>query len=134
MAASLALAGCDNPPDNLSPSEKPLDRPVSEQTDTGMQVDLAPEQKETGEPAPTGGKEKTHKPLDLSMPPQPDADARNNTGTSGKHLLPDLFQPEQKPDDDSSIHLRGQVLMKPGAEQDFDSLEGGEVIIEMKTR
>jgi len=71
MATGPALAGCNDPADNSMPPEKPVDRPVGGQTETRVQVDLAPEQKETRQPAPTGEKEKTRKPLDLSLPPQP---------------------------------------------------------------
>ena len=136
MATGLALAGCNDPPDNSVPLEKPVDPPVSEQTETRVQVDLVPEQKETREPAPTGEKEKTRKPLDLSLPPQPKIapGSGDNTGASRENILPDLFQQEQKPDDSRSMHLRGRVLMKQGTEPNLDSLEGGQVIIEMKTQ
>ena len=136
MATGLALAGCNDPPDNFAPAEKPVDPPVSEQMDTRIQVDLAPEQKETREPAPTGEQEKTRKPLDLSLPPQPAVvpGSGDNAGASTENILPDLFQQEQKPDDDRSMHLRGRVLMKQGTEPNLDSLEGGQVIIEMKTQ
>jgi hypothetical protein len=99
--------------------------------DTRVQVDLAPEQKETREPAAIGEKEKTRKPLDLSLPPQPKIAP---AGASRENILPDLFQQEQKPDDGRSMHLRGRVLMKQGTDPNIDSLEGGQVIIEMKTR
>ena len=135
-ATGLALAGCNDPPDNSVPLEKPVDPPVSEQTETRVQVDLVPEQKETREAAPTGEREKTRKPLDLSLPPQPKIvpGSGDNTGASRENILPDLFQQEQKPDDSRSMHFKGRVLMKQGTEQNLDSLEGGQVIIEMKTR
>ena len=135
MTTGLALAGCNDPPDNSAPPENPVDPPVSEQTETRVQVDLAPEQKETRKPAPTGEKEKTRKPLDLSLPPQPKIapGSGDNTGASREHILPDLFQQKQNPDDGRSMHLRGRVLMKQGTEN-LDSLEGGQVIIEMKTQ
>jgi len=136
MATGLALAGCNDPPDNSVPSENPVDSPVGEQTETRVQVDLAPEQKETRQPAPTGEKEKTRKPLDLSLPPQPKIapGSGDNTGASREHLLPDLFQQKQKPDDGRSMRIKGRVLMKQETEPDLDSLEGGQVIIEMKTQ
>ena len=136
MATGLALAGCNDPPDNFAPAEKPVDPPVSEQMDTRIQVDLAPEQKETREPAPTGEQEKTRKPLDLSLPPQPKIapGSGDNTGASRENILPDLFQQEQKPDDERSMHIKGRVLMRQGEEQNLDSLEGGQLTIEKKTR
>ena len=136
MATGLALAGCSDPPDNSVPAEKSANPPVNEQTETRVQVDLAPKQKETREPAPTGEKEKTRKPLDLSLPPQPKIapGSGDNTGASRENILPDLFQQEQKPDDSRSMHFKGRVLMKQGTEPNLDSLEGGQVIIEMKTR
>jgi len=33
-----------------------------------------------------------------------------------------------------STHFRGRVLMKEGEEQSLDTLEGGQIIIEKKTR
>lgn len=136
MATGLALAGCNDPPDNFSPTERPVDPPVSEQIDTRVPVDLAPQQQETKEPAPTGEQEKTRKPLDLSMPPQAVEvpGSGDNTAAARENLLPDLFQTEQKPDDGRSMRIKGRVLMKQGTEPDLDSLEGGQVIIEMKTR
>ncbi|HHH44040.1 MAG TPA: hypothetical protein ENK49_07880 [Gammaproteobacteria bacterium] len=130
------MAGCNDATDTPPLTGKQLDPPAGQQTEARTPVDLTPEQQEAGKPAPASKKTNTHRPLDLSLPPQTAADGkvRNNTGTVEDHILPDLFGPARKPGDDSSVHLRGQVLMKPGAEQDFDSLEGGKVIIEMKTR
>ena len=135
MAISLALAGCGDPQDNFVPPEKSVDPPVNEQVESRVQVDVEPDQKEKREPALTGGKVKTRKPLNLSLPPQPVVvpDSRDNIDASGEYILPDLFQQEQKPDDDRSMRIKGRVLMKQEEEQNLDSLEGGQLIIEMKT-
>ena len=137
MATGLALAGCSDPQDNYSSPEKPVDPPlVSEQADTRVPVDAAPDKPEKSELAPTVEKKSEPKPLDLSMPPQPMVvpDPAGSIDASGDSLLPDLFQQEQKPDDGHSTHFRGRVLMKEGEEQGLDTLEGGQIIIEKKTR
>jgi hypothetical protein len=136
MATGLALAGCDGTPENFAAPEKPVDPPVNGQADTHVQVDAPPVQQEKRGPAPTGEKEKTRKPLNLSLPPQPVVvtGSRDNIDASGEQLLPDLFQQDQKADDGGSTHIRGRVLMKQGEEQNLDSLEGGQLIIEKKTR
>lgn len=127
MATGLTLAGCGDPQDNYSSVEKPADPPpVSEQADTRVPVDAVQDKPKKTEP----------KPLDLSMPPQPALvpDPAGSIDASGDSLLPDLFQQEQKPGDGRATHFRGRVLMKEGEEQGLDTLEGGQIIIEKKTR
>ena len=137
MATGLILAGCGDPQDNYSSAEKPADPPpVSEQADTRVPVDAAQDKPKKSELAPTIEKKTEPKPLDLSMPPQPAlvTDPAGSIDASGDSLLPDLFQQEQKPGDGRSTHFRGRVLMKEGEEQGLDTLEGGQIIIEKKTR
>ena len=137
MVTGLTLAGCSDPQENYSPPEKPVDPPpASEQADTRVPIDVAPHNPEKSELAPIVEKKAEPKPLDLSMPPQPVVvpDPAGSIDAAGDNLLPDLFQQEQKPDDGRSTHFRGRVLMKEGEEQSLDTLEGGQIIIEKKTR
>ncbi len=100
---------------------------------TGEEI---PVKKATGKPALAGKRETARKPLDLSMPPQPafTPDPDSNVDPSGSRLLPDLFQQEQRPGDSDSMRFKGRVLMREGEEQTLDSFEGGQLILEKKTR
>lgn len=146
LVAGLTLAGCDNSADNpandIVPVEilvpPPAKAPVKKSNDPHTQADKTTKQHEQEQPAspPAHEVEKIHKPLDLSLPPQPAVvpDPSSSNKINKKHILPDLFQPTQKSKDDRSPHLRGRVLMDQAVEQDLDAVEGGEIIIEMKTK
>jgi len=137
MATGLTLAGCSDPQDNYASPVKPVDPPpVSEQAGTRDPIDAAPDNPEKSKLAPVVEKKTEPKPLDLSMPPQPVVapDPAGSIDAPGDNLLPDLFQQERKPDDGRSTHFRGRVLMEEGEEQSLDTLEGGQIIIEKKTR
>jgi hypothetical protein len=128
LVASLDLAGCDEPRESAVPVEV-LPAPAKNEP-----VDAEALKSTAVVPDDKPG-EAVHKLLDLSMPLQ-NGEERESfpvTGTAPGPLLPDLFeQPSNQ--NERSINLRGKVLMDQGGEQTLDSLEGGQLIIEMKNR
>ena len=133
MASCLVVAGCKGPPAGSSPVQKPLARSVSEQSDTArLNVGDSPKQKE---PDASANKPEVGKPLDLSMPPQPKIDLGSLEGKrpSTPQFLPDLFQREDK-SDGRSLHLKGRVFVEQTGQENINSIEGGQIIMEMKTR
>jgi hypothetical protein len=137
VATGLVLSGCSDPAAEVSPPVSPADPlPAAGQVESGVPDEAVPDKEEVREPAPAGERETTRKPLDLSMPQQPafTPDPGSDTDPSGSRLLPDLFQQEQKPDPSDAMLLKGRVLMREGEEQTLDSFEGGQLILEKKTR
>lgn len=132
-AFGLALAGCDERSDGLSPAEKPAARSGKERTGASdLNTGDMPKREQ---PATAVNRQEVRKQLDLSMPPQPKVDLGSfeSTRPSAERILPDLFDQEQEPDE-RSIRLKGRVLMEKTGREDLDSIEGGQVTIEMKNR
>lgn len=135
MAISLFVAACDYSADNAALPQEPVSSPVGERRDTPVPADPEVERKADAEsvPAAVDTREKL-KPLDLSLPPQPAVAPRRpgDEPTSSEPILPDLFTLDQQ--DDRSMQLKGQMLMEEGSEASLETLEGGQLTIEMKTR
>ena len=137
VATGLVLSGCSDPPAEVSPPASPVEPlPDTGQVEPGMRGEEVPVKKGSEKPTPTGEQETARKPLDLSIPPQPafTPDSDSDVDLSGSRLLPDLFQQEQRPGDSDSVQFKGRVLMREGEEQTLDSFEGGQLILEKKTR
>jgi hypothetical protein len=133
ITGSLLLAGCDKPADDLPTSPQPPAR--TERGPTGndraaVAADAQRQQadKPAGEPAP-------HAPLDLSMPAQPEVEFGSLEGNTPptQRLLPDLFGDTVKPDQ-GAVRLKGRVFMPDTEPEDYDTVDGGQVTIELKTR
>jgi len=133
IASSLVVAGCEEPPESVSHAEKPVARSVGKQSDA-HRVKAVDQPKPDQPDAPVKNPE-VRKPLDLSMPPQPKVDlgALEGKRPSTAQLLPDLFEQDKESGQDS-LHLKGRVLMGQTGQENTDSIEGGQIIIEMKTR
>lgn len=133
MANCLVVAGCENPPDSSSPVEKPVARSVSEQPDTYRSE--ADNKSTRDEPEVIAREPEIRRPLDLSMPPQPKVELGSLEGkrSSTQRLLPDLFEHEEMPDE-RALHLKGRVFMQQTGRENIDSIEGGQIILEMRTR
>ena len=131
ITAGLTLAGCDAPSEAVVPAAKPVAPPVNERAGSRGKVDNMPPQEM---PATTVKAKEQPKPLDLSMPPQPGVEfgALETPTPAEQPLLPDLFEQGTQAAD-RSIHLKGRVLMDHTGEHNLDAVEGGQVIIEMKT-
>jgi hypothetical protein len=135
LLAGLAVTACGEPSDTSIAGEQPVvPSPGVEQVDIRVQ-DMQPDTQERVQPAPVIETVEKRKPLNLSMPPQPVIDAQpgDSIDPSDNNLLPDLFQKEQKPGDGHATQLKGRVLMRE-EEQSLESFEGGQLIIEKKTR
>jgi len=136
LSVGLVLAGCDERPDKVVPLGTPVDAPADQRDDARDRVDEESERKQATESTPVGKTEKVRRPLDLSLPPQPPVSA-GSSGSAGavmEPILPDLFQQQQNADDGSSVRLKGEVFVDEEVEPGLDSPEGGQVIIELKTR
>lgn len=136
LLAGLAIAACGETSDTSVAEEKQAPpSPVIEQVDIRLQATGSGEQKRI-QPAPVIETVEKRKPLNLSMPPQPVIDAQpgDSIDPSDNNLLPDLFQKEQKPGDGHATQLKGRAFMREGEEQSLESFEGGQLIIEKKTR
>lgn len=73
--------------------------------------------------------------LDLSIPLQPKIEFGSLQGHRSltERLLPDLFEPAEQLDE-RSLHQKGRILVPQTRQHDRDSIEGGQITIEMKTR
>jgi hypothetical protein len=127
--------GCGEPKDRPETGEVPA-LPAVEQPDARVQQDVSPDQQKRTDPVGVIIEEAPVKPLDLSMPPQPALDPASIDRTEGQggHLLPDLFRQAENPGAEPAVQVRGRVLMREGEEQRLDSFEGGQLILEKKTR
>jgi hypothetical protein len=133
MAGCLAVDGCQKPSDSISPVQKPVAPPVAEQADSHrLNAGDKPEPERAGAVAK---KPEVPESLDLSMPPQPkfDLGSLEVKPSRNDRLLPDLFGPEKNPDV-NPLSLKGRVFMQNTGQENLDSIEGGQIIIEMKTR
>lgn len=133
LAAALATGGCDNTYE-ASPEAARSDKPAVARQVEPVESELPQAAIKIEEHAGRTAPERP--PLDLSMPPQPQAVPADSDGgnVQSDALLPDLFQQQEESDDDRAMHLKGRVLMQPEGDQTLDAVEGGQVIIEMKTR
>jgi len=133
ITSALSGTGCEDPASVLPPGEQTSTQPVSEQADS-IHTDSggAAEQNPTDA---TAENPEIHKPLDLSMPAQPEVDPGSFEGKipSDRHLLPDLFE-QPGPSHENPYRLKGRVLMDQTGKENFDAVEGGQIILEMKTR
>ena len=133
MASCLTVAGCDKPSGSSSPVQKPVARSVGEQADSHpLKAVYKPESERD---VAVAKKPEVPEPLDLSMPPQPKFDLGSlevKPSRNGR-LLPDLFGAEKNPDV-NPLSLKGRVFMQNTGQENLDSIEGGQIIIEMKTR
>jgi hypothetical protein len=133
MAGCLAVAGCQKPSDSISPVQKPVARSVVEQADSHrLNAGDRPGPERAGAVAK---KPEVPEPLDLSMPPQPkfDMGALEGKRSLNDRLLPDLFEPEKNPGA-NPLSLKGRVFMQNTGQENLDAIDGGQLIIEMKTR
>lgn len=137
MTVGLILAACDDLPDDPGVPAESTNPPVSEQQEISVAADVTAQDKPKPDPAADAKPDQVGKPLDLSLPPQPARVAPRPAETAPdttQSILPDLFELEQEPQDDRAMRLKGQVLMEEGTEKSLDSMEGGQIMIEMNTR
>lgn len=133
IAGGLLLAGCDKPADDLPASPQPLARTERDATGNdraAVAADTERQQADNPATEPT-----PHAALDLSMPPQPAVEFGSLEGnTPPTHrLLPDLFGDTVK-QDQSAVRLKGRIFMPDTEREDHDTVDGGQVTIELKTR
>jgi len=138
LMLSMPLAGCGESKDRPETGEvQPVEAlPPVEQPDARVQQDISPPQQKRTDPVRVIVKAAPGKPLDLSMPPQPALDPASIDRTEGQggHLLPDLFRQAENPGAEPAVQVRGRLLMREGEEQRLDAFEGGQLILEKKTR
>lgn len=133
----IPLVGCGEAEDRPQTGKVPPQAlPAVEQPDARVQQNATQGQPKRTEPVRGIVNEGPRKPLDLSMPQQPALAPASidRTRGQGDHLLPDLFGQDENPGAEPAVQVRGRVLMKEGEEQSLDSFEGGQLILEKKTR
>ncbi|WP_444921709.1 hypothetical protein ACJJID_04785 [Microbulbifer sp. CnH-101-G] len=76
-------------------------------------------------------KEVRHKPLDISAAFEEGVTSGKGYDFSRKNTLPDLFEQQKK---EEGVSFSGKLINDPANPDYFDSLEGAEFSIEVKTR
>jgi len=137
FAGSLMVSGCEDSRTAPPPDQQALTRPAAEPGAASSaksatkpdKVKSAPEHSE----AQVVSAPQARKPLNLTLPPQPKVEmgAFEANSPTSENLLPDLFEHQQEK---SPYSLRGRVFMDQTGEETIDSIDGGQVTVEMKTR
>lgn len=132
LAGAIFLAGCNQPPTTVSPADSAAIAPIGK-VRVAPQTS-APPPAETPVEKPEAVAAELAPPLDLSLPRQLETEIGSLEAARvvPKRLLPDLF--DAQPNDPRALSLRGRLLMNDTERQDLDTIQGGEITMEFKTR